>query len=738
MSGPIDLEAHLPHPPKLTRRRFCEIAAAFGAALAVPLNDAIASTGSVPEAELTDWVFVDHHGTVTLGLCQPEVGQGSYTVLPSILADELDADWNAINVRWVMGRDAYKIQFRNEKASQKEGASTSTTRLYARLRTAGAAAREMLVSAAATRWGTTSDHCTTASGFVHNGLTGAKLAYGELAWDAAKLPVPANPKLKQRHEFKLIGKALPRRDTLAKTDGTATYGIDVSVPDMMNAAIRIAPAVGGWLVAVRNEAEILEQPGVHHVVRLPDAVIVVADHYWQALRAVELLDVKFSSGENGALSTAMIDALAETGLDAEIGVPAKVVGEAQKILGQNPDKVIESRFGVPHLAHAAMEPMNATVAIHDDHVDVWGSIQSTDATVAAVAEVCGVPEDKVFLHVAFLGGSFGGKIAPTFVAQAAAAAKAVGRPVKLIRTRDMDIQHDHFRPNNKGRLRAVLGDDGYPLAVHARVCGQSLFATSRPYWLTKTPLGDYDESMVDGIYQQTYAIPHFYVDVIQTPLPMPVYFMRSVGSSAGVLFWESFITDLAHKVGIDQYEYRRHLLRDYPAGQKVLDAAARAANWHQDFGPDVARGIAFNTYFGRGGSFVSECAEVVELRRTGDRWRVARVVCAMDCGLVVNHNTFVAQIQGGIGFALTSALKSEITFRDGAVEQSNFTDYPLLSIAEMPEVVPVIVESDRPPQGAGEIMVAPLAPAISQALLHATGSRPQKMPFRNEWFRARA
>jgi isoquinoline 1-oxidoreductase subunit beta len=733
----VETVPHLPNIP-LTRRQFVEIAAAFGAVLAVPLNDAFAETGSLEEAELTDWVFIDHNGTVTLGLCQPEVGQGSYTVLPSILADELDAEWRTVNVRWVMGRDAYKIQFRNEKPSQKEGASTSTTRLYERLRKAGAAAREMLVSAAARRWNTTVDRCTTDSGFVHNTLTGAKLAYGDLAWDAAKQHVPTNPRLKQPHEFKLIGKAVPRRDTPVKTDGTATYGIDVSVPGMLNAAIVMAPAVGGWLASVRNEAEVLRQPGVHRVIQLPDAVIVVADRYWQALRGVEQLDVEFSPGENGALSTAMIDTLAETGLDAEIGVPAKVVGEAQRILGQHPDKVVESRYSVPHLAHAAMEPMNATISVQQDRVDVWGSIQSADATVAAVATVCGVPEDKVFLHVAFLGGSFGGKIAPTFVVQAAAAAKAVGRPVKLIRTREMDIQHDHFRPNNKARLRAVLGDDGYPLAVHARVCGQSLFATSRPYWLTKTPLGDYDESMVDGIYQQTYALANFYVDIIQTPLPIPVYFMRSVGSSAGVLFWESFITDLARKAGIDQYEYRRHLLRDYPAGQRVLDAAAQAADWYHDSGPDVARGISFNTYFGRGGSFVSECAEVVELRRTGDRWRVARVTCAMDCGLVVNHNTLLAQIQGGIGFALTSALKSEITFRDGAAEQSNFTDYPLLTIAEMPEIVPVVVESDRPPQGAGEIMVAPLAPAISQALLHATGRRPQKMPFGEEWFQARA
>ncbi|GBQ85953.1 aerobic-type carbon monoxide dehydrogenase large subunit CoxL/CutL [Gluconacetobacter johannae DSM 13595] len=725
--------------PSLGRRRFLEVAAAFGALLAVPLDPAVAAKGDADaDIELTDWIFIDAQGGVTLGLCQPEVGQGSYTALPAILAEELDADWPAVKVRWVMGRDAYKIQFRNEKPSQKEGASTSTTKFYARLRVAGAAAREVLVRAAAARWQVPVSDCATESGTVRNIRTGATLPYGALAAEAARLPLSSTPRLKTPAEFRLIGKALPRRDTAAKTDGSAKYGLDADVPGMLNAAIALSPTIGGWLVRINNEAEIRQQPGVRAIVRLDDGVIVVADRFWQALRAVQMLDATFSPGENGGLSTELIDRLAEAGLDAEIGVTALARGDAPRILGQNPDQVIESRFSVPHLAHAAMEPMNATVHVQPDRVDVWGSIQSTDASVAVISKISGVPEDKVHLHIGFLGGSFGGKIAPDFVAQAVRAAMAVGRPVKLIRTREMDIQHDHFRPNNKGRLRAVVDKDGYPVAVHARVCGQSLFATTRPNWLTKTPLGDYDESMVDGIYNQSYEIPNFHVDVIQTPLPIPVYFMRSVGSSAGVLFWESFITDLAHKAGIDQYHYRRHLLRNNPAALKVLDAVAAAASWDTPPPAGTARGIAFDTYHGRGGSFVTHVAEVVELVRKGDGWKVARVFCAIDAGLVVNHNTFVAQIQGGIGFSLTSALKSEITFSRGGAEQSNFTDYPLLSIGEMPEVVPIVVESDRPPQGVGEIMVAPLAPAISQALLHATGRRPDRMPFRPDVFKATA
>ena len=340
------------------------------------------------------------------------------------------------------------------------------------------------------------------------------------------------------------------------------------------------------------------------------------------------------------------------------------------------------------------------------------------------------------MHVTFLGGSFGRKIVPDFVVQAVHAAKAVGRPVKLIRSREEDMQHDVYRPNAAGLLRAVLDADGYPLAIQARVAGQSLFAATRPSWLDQTPHGAWDESMVDGIYNQSYRLPHFLVETVDTPLPVPVYFMRSVGSTAAVFFWESLITSLAYRAKIDQYGYRRNLLSVEPLALRVLDAVAQASDWRTAPPPDTFRGIAYNCYVGRGSRFKTYVAEVVELRRVGDRWAVKRVFCAVDAGLAVNPNTLRAQIEGGIGFAMTTALKSAITFSNGGTDQSNFFDYPLLGIDEMPEIVPLIQPSDRPPQGAGEVVLAPLAPAIAQALLYATGRRLDVMPFPDEAFQA--
>ncbi len=346
--------------------------------------------------------------------------------------------------------------------------------------------------------------------------------------------------------------------------------------------------------------------------------------------------------------------------------------------------VIERRFMLPHIAHAPHEPVNATASYQNGAVEVWGPIQSVTACQEAVAHAAGCSAADVKVHVTFLGGSFGRKIVPDFVVQAVHASKAVGRPVKLIRSREEDMQHDVYRPNAGGRFRAVLDDAGYPLAIHARVAGQSLFGATRRNWLVETPQGAWDESMVDGIYNQSYRLPHFLVETVDTPLPVPVYFMRSVGSTAAVFFWESLITELAQRADIDQYAYRRNLLSDDPLALRALDAVAQASAWASPAPPDTFRGIAYNCYIGRGGRFKTHVAQVVELERVGDRLAVSKVFCAIDAGLAVNPRTVQAQIEGGIGFAMTNTLKSRITFSNGATEQSNFFDYPLLAIDEMP------------------------------------------------------
>jgi isoquinoline 1-oxidoreductase beta subunit len=719
-----------------------------------PLRSQTAEAGA--DHEITDWILISASGDVTLGLSQPEVGQGSYTVLPQILADELDADWQRVKVRFVTGREAYKIAFKNEPPVQKEGASMSTTVLYSRLRTAGAAARGVLVRAAADHWKVTANQCRAEKGFVI-GPNGQRRSYGALAADAAKLPLDPAPHLKDRTQFTLVGKPLPRLDSKAKSTGTAIFGIDVVVPDMLHAAICSAPAFTGSLTAIRNEAEILGMAGVRAVVRLPavhvaneepgsqhpglaqearhNAVCVVADRFWQAKCAADALDLAFDPGAGGNLSTAGIDGLLHQALDAEKAVTVVETGRPREILEERAQAVIERRFVLPHIAHAPLEPVNATASYKDGAVEVWGPIQAVAACQDAIAASVGVKAEAIKINVTFLGGSFGRKIVPDYVVQAVHASKAVGRPVKLLRTREQDLRHGIFRVNAGGRFRAVLDGKGYPLAVQARVVGQSLFGATRKSWLDQTPEGAWDESMVDGIYNQDYRLPNFLVETIDTPLPVPVYFMRSVGSTAAVFFWESFISELAHRAGIDQYAYRRTLLADKPLALRVLDAVAEAARWSAPPLPGTVRGIAYNCYVGRGGRFKTYVAQVVELVPAGDRLALKRVFCAVDPGLVVNPNTLAAQIEGGIGFALTTALHSRITFADGGAEQTNFLDYPLLSIDEMPEIVPIILPSDRPPQGFGEVVLAPVAPAIAQALLQASGRRIDTMPLPAEAFR---
>jgi isoquinoline 1-oxidoreductase beta subunit len=425
--------------PPVSRRFLLTGAALTAASLLIPISARparAAGANASMDCEITDWIMIAANGQVTLGLSQPEVGQGSYTVLPQILADELDADWERVEVRFVTGRPAYKIAFKNEAPVQKEGASMSTTALYARLRTAGAAARDVLVRAAAARWNVDVAECRTEKGLVIN-ARGEQLTYGELAADAAKLPLNATPPLKQARQFQLIGKPVPRLDTPAKCSGRAIFGIDVAVPGMLNAAIKSARSFTGEVIAIGNEAVILKMPGVHAVVRIAalaianedagfkldrrrfprhNAVCVVADHFWQAKRAIDALDVTFDGGSDGDLSTSVINAKLNAALDAEHGVPALVRGRPKEMLQERAGSVIERRFVLPHIAHAPMEPVNATASYHDGAVEVWGPIQSVGACRRGESQ-CDVPrrqlrpQDRAGLCAAGSAGLEGGRMA---------------------------------------------------------------------------------------------------------------------------------------------------------------------------------------------------------------------------------------------------------------------------------------------------------------------------------------
>jgi isoquinoline 1-oxidoreductase beta subunit len=684
--------------------------------------------------EITDWIRIEPSGRTIIGVSQCEVGQGIYTGLSQLVADELEADWASVGVEFVTGRDAYRTAAANEELQQFVGASMSVTQFHQRVRIAGAQAREALIQAAAARLRVRTTQCEAKNGRVTHLQTGRSIGYGDLARDAAKLPLNPTPQLKPASERRLIGQNLKRLDTPAKVDGSAIFGIDVRVPDMLFGAVRMAPTQTGKVVAVKNEAEILARPGVKAVVSAPfwphpahTTVIVVADSYWIAKQAADALVVEFDDGAAAGLNSRKIMDQRLAALDSDKAVVATNIGDVASILNASGNKVIEAQYHTPYLVHATMEPVVATAHVRDGEVEVWGPIQGQDMVRKTLGKYFNMAPDKVIVHTTFLGGSFGRKYVPDFVLHAAVASKAVGRPVKVIRSREEDIRHGYYRPCVSARFRAVLETDGYPKAMHARVVGESLYAMIKPKAMEAA--GGWDETMLDAIYDLAYAVPNLTVDNVNVKQPIPVSFMRSVGSTSAVFFLESFVNELADAANIDPYLYRRHLLAHDPLALAVLDRVVEASEWNKPAPRNIHRGLAFNLYTGRGGAFKTYVAQVAEIEMVKGQIAVRRIVCAVDTGTVINPGLVKANIEGGIGFALTNTLKSEITFANGGVEQSNFHDYPLLGLSEMPRVEVLLMNGDRPPQGCGEVSLAPVAPAVAHAVYRATNKRLRAMPF---------
>ncbi|MCO5399332.1 xanthine dehydrogenase family protein molybdopterin-binding subunit [Ralstonia soli] len=719
-------------PEVPARRTFLKSGLAIAGSLVLPLTigerafgaraGESANAGFYP---INDWIRIDPTGRTVIGLSQVEVGQGVYTGLPQVLADEMDADWKQVSVEFVTGRDAYRIEAANEPPQQFVGASMSVTMFYTRLRVAGAQAREAFLHAGARRLGVRATQCITQQGRVVHVQTGRALSYGELVADAAKLPLNPHPRLKTSSGQHLIGQSLHKLDVPAKVDGTAVFGIDVQVPDMLTGAIRMAPTLGGAPVAVRNQDAVRAMPGVVDVVVVKDAVIVIAQSYWQAKTACDAADIEWNPGTAPHLESATILAQRKGALQSAHAVTATRIGTPEAALAA--DHAIEADYHTPYIVHATMEPVCATVHVRDGEIEVWGPVQGQDKVRWALGGIFKLPYDKIIVHTTFVGGSFGRKYVPDFVIHAALASRAVKRPVKVIRSREDDIRHGFYRPCASARFRAALGPDGMPVALHARVVGHSLYRSIKLENFEKA--GGWDETMLDGLYDLGYAVPNLLVDAVDTPQPVPISFMRSVGSTSSVFFLESFINELAHAASIDPVHYRRTLLRNDPLALRVLDQTAAHAQWFKPARPGLHRGMAYSLYTGRGGAFTTYVVTIVELRMVAGRAKLERIVCGIDCGRAINPLLIREMVEGGIGFALTNTFKSEITFADGAVVQSNFTSYPLLSLREMPRVEVVIIDSDRDPQGCGEVALPPVAPAVAEALFHATGQRHRSMPF---------
>ncbi len=653
-----------------------------------------------------------------------EMGQGIYTGLAMIVAEELDADWSTVRVEAAPADPIYNHTL---YGAQITGGSTSTWTEWERLRKAGASARAMLIAAAADTWGVAPTTCGASDGHVAHAPSGRRASYGTLVERASRLSPPKDVALKDPKDFKLIGMPTKRLDTPSKVDGTAVFGLDVQVPGMLVAVVARPPVFGGKAKAI-DAAAAKAVPGVRHVVEIDRGIAVVADGFWAAKKGREALRVTWDKVPLVALDTqAQGREYAE--LARRPGVVARNDGDAVGAIARA-SKTLEAVYELPYLAHAPMEPLNCVADVRPDGCDVWTGTQGQTFDHLGAVEITGLKPEQVKIHTTLLGGGFGRRavIDGHFVREAVQISKAVKAPVKVVWTREDDIRGGYYRPRAHHTLAAGLAAAGDPVAwKHGIVC-QS-FAVGTPF--EKVMIKDgVDRTAVEGAADLPYQIPNVAVSWQIAPAGVPVIWLRSVGHTHTAFAVEGFIDELAHAAGKDPFEYRQSLLGKHPRHKRVLELAALKAGWGTPLAKGHGRGIAVHESFG---SFVSHVAEV-SVSPEG-KLRVDRVVCAIDCGPVVNPDSIRAQMESCIAFGLTAALYGEITFEGGRVKQRNFHDYPVLRMNEMPAVEVHIVETTDKMGGVGEPGVPPVAPALTNAIFAATGKRLRRLPIRPEELR---
>jgi isoquinoline 1-oxidoreductase subunit beta len=600
---------------------------------------------------------------------------------------------------------------------QATGNSNAVRGAWKPLREAGATARTMLIAAAAKRWNVDPASCHAQSGEVLHPPTNRRATYGQLAADAAHMPVPQNVALKQPQDFKLIGTPAKRLDTPLKINGSAVYGIDVRLPGMKFATLAQSPVFGGRLKSVDDTAAKAVK-GVRQIVRLDDAVAVVADHMGAAKKGLAALKIEWDEGPHAKLKTSDVsDALEKATLSA--GAVAQNIGDVDKAIAGAATKV-EASYHLPFLAHATMEPMNCTVHVRNDACEIWVGNQAIVRAQTAAAKAAGLPVEKVVLHNHLIGGGFGRRLEPDVVVRAIEIGKHVEGPVKVVWTREEDIQHDMYRPYWFDRLTAGLDDKGRPVAWKNRYAGSSVMARFAP----PVFVNGLDPDTTEGAIDLVYDLPNMHVEYVRVEPPgIPTAFWRSVGPSHNVFVTESFMDELAAAAKQDAVAYRRALLGKSPRAKAVLDLVAEKSGWGQPLPARVGRGVALQFVFA---SYMAHVAEV-EVAKDG-RVRVRRVVCAVDCGTAVNPDTIRAQLESAVAFGITAALHGEITLKNGRVEQSNFDTYEMLRIDEAPAVEVHIVHNFEPPGGIGEAGTSLIVPTVANAIFAATGKRLRKMP----------
>ena len=713
------------HARTVSRRFVLKAGAAVGGGLMIGwVPEGNAAEGDAKLLPPDAYVRIDGQGKVTIVSPMAEMGQGVYTALPMLVAEELDVDMSNVSVEHSPPDDKiYGNAFLG--GSQTTGNSSSIRAFYIPLRQVGAAARAMLIAAAAAKLNVDAGTLTTEPGYVVDAAGSQRVAYGEVADAAAKLPVPTNVMLKDPKDFRIIGTPAKRLDVSGKVNGTATFGIDVKVPGMKIATVAASPVFGGTLASF-DDAAALKVPGVHQVAKLDNAVAVIADHYWAARTGLEAGAATFDDGPHAKLTTADVVAALAKASERE-GAVAKNEGDVTAALA-GAATTVDAIYEVPFLAHATMEPMNCTAHVTADGCDIWVGTQIPTIAQQAVAQTLGLKPEQVRIHNHLLGGGFGRRLEHDFIVQAALIAKQASHPVKLVWSREEDIQHDMYRPYYYDRFQAGLDENGMPVAWSHRIVGSSIMARFFPAWFKD----GIDPDAVDGAVDMPYAIANKRVEYVREEPPgIPTAFWRGVGPTHNVFVIESFIDELAAMAKKDAIDYRRALLGDNPRALHVLNRAAEIAGWGKPLGPRRGRGACVHNTFG---SFMSQIAEVT-VAEDGEV-HVDRVVCVVDTGVVVNPDTIVAQMQSGIIFGITAALWGEITLEKGRVQQSNFDNYRMLRMNEAPIIEVEVVKSSADPGGIGEPGTTSLAPAVTNAVYAATGVRLRTLPIKAELLKA--
>jgi isoquinoline 1-oxidoreductase subunit beta len=717
--------------PQLNRRQFLLTTSVVGGAfvLGFVLPSRHVEAAAIAEqpwtaptqggAEVNAWLIIGSDDTVTIRVAQSEMGEGVFTSMPMLVAEELACDWQKVRAEYASANRS----LRENRVYQRmaTGGSGAVRRSREYLQQAGASARVRLITAAAQQWGVPANECRAEQGTVVHSASGRKISYGALAAAAAQVKLDAEPAIKTPDQFTLLGRSLNRLDVPLKVNGSAIYGIDVRLPDMLYASVLTCPVFGGTLRRYDFEA-IKSLPGVRTAVEVPNGISVVADSFWRAKTALEVMPIEWDFGAHANASSETFWKTFHEALDKP-GAVAKEEGDALAAIKASA-KVVEADYHAPYLAHATMEPMNCTAQVTPQRVDVWVGTQNPEGALAAAAEITQVAPENVYVHNCFLGGGFGRRSHNDDVRQAVTVAKALGgRPVQLIWTREEDIRHDVYRPMAAIRFRAALDANGTPAAYFNRSVTHSILSGLRP----DDVKGGIDRTSVEGLATIPYGFSQYRIEHLIHNTPVPVWFWRSVGASQNAFAVECFIDELAHAGGKDPVELRRQLLKGHSDWLHVLDTVAQKADWGKAMPPGTAQGVAIAESYG---SIVAEVAEVSVSKR--GEVRVDRVVCAVDCGHVVNPLTVAEQMESAVVYGLTAALYGQITIKNGRVVEGNFDDYQMLRLDAMPEVeTHLALTGGAKWGGIGEPGVPPLAPALCNAIFKVTGKRVRSLPLSN-------